>query len=119
MNGEQFKSLANYKYNIESYYWAPETGAQMLEHHPKFDKKDTYQQAMIVLFQNEKAFKNRIDSNIVDNWLSANTFKPIINELILVMNDLILLYDPKLNITCLKITDWQVKLLTLFNNFKN
>ncbi len=119
MNGEQFKSLVNLKYNIESYFWAPEAATYMFEHNPKFNQNDRYQLAMIVLCMNANAFENRINGVIIDHWLSVQTFKLILNELILVMNDLILLDDPKLNIDHLKMSNWQVKLLNLFNHFKN
>lgn len=118
MNGDQFKGLINIKYNVDCWYWAPEAAIYKFKEHEAYNKEDLYQIAMIVLQYNEIAFKNRIQGIIKDDWLTPKTFEKILKEMIMVMNDLYQLYDPKNNIDSLIVKGWQIELLSLLKQWQ-
>lgn len=61
--------------------------------------------APFVLYRNKDAFKNRIDGNIVDKWISKDTFKDIYKYFIEILESL-----------CDK-EEYQNKLLQIFKSF--
>ncbi len=118
MNGEQFKSLICQKYHINTFFWAPESAVYKFSLTKIYNEQDLYQQAIIVLCENENSFKNRVNGNIKDEWLSTKTFKPILKELILILETLYLMNDPKYDShEYLKMQDWQIELLKIFKSF--
>ena len=51
-------------------FWAPEDALNKFSRLPMFNKKDSYQLACIVLFEQQIPFKHRMNGKIVDDWIT-------------------------------------------------
>lgn len=106
MNDNQF---FNYLHTIEGIdqpdyikYWAPEQPLMALDN-PYRDTEANYQKLVVehfrekygnlkyltaaqTLAENAESFKNRIDGNIKDGWLSAKVFGPIAENCVFILS---------------------------------
>lgn len=115
MNGDQFKALVKKKYGVQSSFWAPEAAVYAFKQKAEFDEGDLIQVAMIVLCDNENAFKARLCGQIQDKWLSGETFRTILPQLITVLEEVSALNVA--NDEHLKMALWQTALLALLKTF--
>jgi hypothetical protein len=117
MNGHQFKALVGDKYDVEVIFWAPEAALDRFRNSGFCKKGDAYQIALMVLCENEHAFRSRLAGTLKDEWLSTKTFGPIVGQLILAMEDTVKLSDMYPGDEHLIMAEWQVELLALLRTF--
>ena len=76
MNDKQFMYIMKTLHNVDCTYWPPEVfnSHARYDYIPYYDKLRT---PIIVLHANCEPFRKRMTGEIVDNWITKESFKPI------------------------------------------